>query len=174
MKKKTSTKKLLFMSLLLAWGVAVGCIDSMIPLPIPLPGARLGLSNVVILTSLLVFGNKEGLTLAVLKSLLLMLVTGNVVSMFYSMMGGLLSALAMIVAIRYIMPKISTIGVSLIGSSFHNLGQVLTGAFMISNLRIFAYLPFLLLLGIFTGIFVGLGARYVMEGLQNIGFEIKE
>ena len=53
------------MSLLLALGVAVGFIESMIPLPIPLPGARLGLSNVVILTSLLVFGNKEGLTLAV-------------------------------------------------------------------------------------------------------------
>ncbi len=167
-------KKMVFLSLLVALGVAVGFVETMIPLPIPVPGARLGLSNVVVLTSLLVFGKKEGFLVAALKSVLLMLVTGNVMSFFYSFTGSIFSCLAMIGAISWLRPKISSIGVSLIGASFHNLGQVSVAAVIISNWRIFAYLPLLLLLGIFTGFFVGLGSNFIVDMMKKNKIYFKE
>lgn len=169
-----NVKKMIFLSLLVALGVALGFIESMIPLPVPMPGARLGLSNMVVLTSLVVFGYREGFIVACLKALLLMLLTGNVMAFFYSFTGAILASLAMIGAIKFLVPKISNIGVSLIGASFHNLGQVSVAAFMISNVRIFAYLPMLLLLGIFTGIFVGLGSNFIISQLRKNKIYFKE
>lgn len=171
---KIQIRKMVFLALLVSMGVALGFIESMIPLPLPLPGARLGLSNLVVLTSLLVFGNKEGFIVAFLKSLLLMLVTGNVMAFFYSTTGSILSCLAMIGAIRWIMPRISSIGVSLIGASFHNLGQVSVACLIVSNWRIFAYLPMLLLLGIFTGFFVGLGSNFIVDQMKRNNIVFKE
>ncbi|MDO5713649.1 MAG: Gx transporter family protein [Tissierellia bacterium] len=160
-------RKNIFIALLVSMGVAIGYIESLIPLPIPVPGARLGLSNIIILTTLVLFGYKEGIMVACLKSFLLMLVLGHVTSFFYSITGGILSCLGMIFAIKYLVPKISNIGVSEIGSACHNIGQVLVAGLIIQNWKIITYLPFLLLLGIFTGFFVGLSTNYIVEVLEK-------
>lgn len=170
----SNLRKTVFLSLLVSIGVAIGYIETLIPMPIAAPGARLGLSNIVILTTLSVFGYREGLTVAVLKSLLLMLVMGNVTSFFYSVTGGIFSCLAMILALKVIYPRISYIGVSEIGSAFHNLGQVTVAGFMVGNWRIITYLPVLLLLGIFTGYFVGLSSNFVVKTLKAHTFSFKE
>lgn len=151
----------------------MGLFESMIPLPVPFPGARLGLSNIVVLVSIVVFGYKEGLVVATLKSLILMLVTGAVSSFMFSFAGALLSAIGMILAHKYLSKYISLIGVSEIGSFFHNFGQVLMASLILQNKMIFAYLPFLLLLGIFTGYFVGLASIYVVKNLETNFKEIK-
>lgn len=165
--KKTNLKKTIFLAMLTAIGVAIGFVENSIPLPIPLPGARLGLSNIVILTTLVYVGKKEGLVVALLKSLLLMLVTGHVSSFFYSFTGGLLASLAMIGALA-LLKGASLIGISLIGSAFHNLGQVLVASLMVQNIRIFYYLPLLLVLGVFTGAFVGYASGLLIEHLEKI------
>ncbi|MDY3118540.1 MAG: Gx transporter family protein [Peptoniphilus sp.] len=162
-------RKQIFLGLLVAIAVAIGFLESMVP--IPMPGARLGLSNTVILTTLVVFGPKEGFVVAVLKSVLLMLVTGSVTGFFYSGAGAVLSSLAMIVALKTI-KSASLIGISLIGSFFHNLGQVFTAIVMVHNMGLLTYLPLLLLLGLFTGYFVGLTAIYASRHLERIGVRL--
>ncbi|MDQ0507659.1 Predicted membrane protein [Aedoeadaptatus ivorii] len=161
-------RKQVFLGVLLAVAVAVGYIETMIPLPVAMPGARLGLSNVVILTTIVVFGSKEGFSLALLKSVLLMLVTGSVTGFFYSFSGALLSSIAMILVYRYV-KSASMIGVSIAGSFFHNLGQVLMAIYIVKNPGLLTYLPLLLILGLFTGYFVGLTADRVSTHLQKIG-----
>ncbi len=164
-------RKQIFLGLMVAIAVAIGFIETMVPLPVPLPGARLGLSNVVILTTIVVFGPKEGFVVAILKSVLLMLVTGNVTSFFYSCSGALLSSLAMILSLKTI-KSASLIGISFIGSFFHNLGQVATAIVMVHNMGLLTYLPLLLILGLFTGYFVGLTAIYASRHLETIGVRL--
>ncbi|MDD7363676.1 MAG: Gx transporter family protein [Peptoniphilus sp.] len=164
-------KKQVFLGLLLAIAVTIGYIETMIPLPVAFPGARLGLSNVVILTTIVVFGPKDGFMIAVLKSFLLMLVTGQVTGFFYSFAGSLLSCVAMILAYRYIRSA-TLVGVSFIGSFFHNLGQVLMAIIMVNNVGLLSYLPFLLLLGLFTSYFVGLTAKMASSHLLKMGVHL--
>ena len=160
------TKKMIFLAILVAIGLVMGLFESMIPLPVAFPGARLGLSNIVVLVSIVVFGYKEGLIVALFKTLILVVVTGSVSSFFFSFTGALLSSISMILAHKYLRKYLSLIGISEIGSFFHNFGQVLVASLMLQNKMIFSYLPILLLLGIFTGFFVGLSSIYIVKNLK--------
>ncbi|MBC7088396.1 MAG: Gx transporter family protein [Tissierellales bacterium] len=160
------TNKLIFISLLVSVGLALSVLESSIPLPIPIPGAKLGLSNIVILVTLVVFGFKEGLLVAVLKSVLLMLITGSVTSFLYSLTGAVLSCIAMYITYRYFTKIFSLIGTSVIGAAFHNFGQVTVAAIILNNVMIYTYLPFLLLMSLFSGFFVGLASHYVVKNLR--------
>jgi uncharacterized membrane protein len=159
--------KVIFVSLLAAIGLALSVIESSIPIPIAIPGARLGLSNMVILVSLVIFGFKEAFSISMLKSILLMLVTGSVSSFFYSITGAILSSIIMFLAYKYMSDIFSLIGISILGAAAHNVAQVGVASLILNNIRVFSYLPLLLLLSLFTGYFVGLSSIYISKGLKN-------
>lgn len=162
------TQKFVLLSLLTALGIAVGFFESFIPLPVAVPGARLGLSNIVVLVTIVNFSYREGLLVAVLKSVLLVLVTGSVSSFIFSFTGTLLSAIGMILAHRFLSKYLSLIGISEIGSFLHNLGQVFAAMFVLKNPMIISYFPFLAGLGLFTGYFVGLSANFISNNLKAV------
>ncbi|WFA09484.1 Gx transporter family protein [Tissierella sp. Yu-01] len=159
--------KMVFISILVSIGLALSVLESAIPLPIAMPGARLGLSNMVVLVTLVVFGFKDGIKVAMLKSGVLMLVTGSISSFIYSISGAVLSCIMMYISHRYLNKIFSLIGVSIIGAVFHNFAQVSVASFMMNNLRIYTYLPFLMLMGLFTGYFVGLASTYIVKNLKK-------
>lgn len=156
-----NNRKLIYLSLLSAMGIVLGLFESMIPLPVAIPGARLGLSNMVVLVTIVSIGYKEGFIVSIFKTVLLALVTGAVSSFFFSFAGAVLSSIAMIISHKFLRKYLSLIGISEIGSFFHNLGQVLVASFIMKTTAIFAYLPILVILGIFTGFFVGLASIYI-------------
>ena len=162
------TQKFVLLSLLTALGIAVGFFESFIPLPVAVPGARLGISNIVVLVTIVNFSYREGLLVAVLKSVLLVLVTGSVSSFIFSFTGTLLSAIGMILAHRFLSKYLSLIGISEIGSFLHNLGQVFAAMFVLKNPMIISYFPFLAGLGLFTGYFVGLSANFISNNLKAV------
>lgn len=162
------TQKFVLLSLLTALGIAVGFFESFIPLPVAVPGARLGLSNIVVLVTIVNFSYREGLLVAVLKSVLLVLVTGSVSSFIFSFTGTLLSTIGMILAHRFLSKYLSLIGISEIGSFLHNLGQVFAAMFVLKNPMIISYFPFLAGLGLFTGYFVGLSANFISNNLKAV------
>lgn len=161
-------KKLIFLSLLVALGLALSIFESFIPLPFIAPGAKLGLANIVVLSTLIVFGYKEALTVAILRSITFSLATGSVTSLFYSLTGGILSLVAMYVAYRFLSEMFSLIGISIIGAVFHNIGQISVASIMMENIKIFSYLPVMNLVSLFTGYFVGLSALYTTKHLKKI------
>ncbi|MBU5669194.1 Gx transporter family protein [Peptoniphilus sp. MSJ-1] len=156
-----NNRKLIYLSLLSAMGIVLGLFESMIPLPVAIPGARLGLSNMVVLVTIVSIGYKEGFIVSIFKTVLLALVTGAVSSFFFSFAGAILSTIAMVLSHKFLRKYLSLIGISEIGSFFHNLGQVLVASFIMKTTAIFAYLPILVILGIFTGFFVGLASIYI-------------
>lgn len=158
--------KLIFLSLLVSIGLALSVLESSIPLPITVPGAKLGLSNMVILVTLVIFGFKEALIVGILKSIVLVLVTGSISSFLYSISGAIFSCITMFIVYRYFSRIFSLIGVSIFGAVSHNFAQVSVASFMMYNARIFSYLPILLLMSLFTGYFVGLTSIYISKNLQ--------
>lgn len=165
--RNISTKKIVFLSLLTAMALVISLFEQTMPLPISVPGAKLGLSNLVILTTIVVFGAKEGMTVALLKSVLLLLLTGSVTGFWYSIAGALLSSAVMSLAVRFAFPPFSLVGVSELGALAHNIGQLCVASIMLQNSAIFVYLPILTLVGLFTGFFVGLSANMLAPSLRR-------
>ncbi|QIB26598.1 Gx transporter family protein [Caloranaerobacter azorensis] len=161
-------KKLIFLSLLVSLGLAISILESFIPLPFIAPGAKLGLANIVILSTLIIFGYKEALIVVILRSITFSLATGSVTSLFYSLTGSLLSLLAMYFVYRFLSKMFSVIGVSIIGAIFHNIGQISVASIMMENVKIFSYLPVMNLVSLFTGYFVGLSTLYTTKHLKKI------
>ncbi|MDU2115784.1 MAG: Gx transporter family protein [Peptoniphilus lacydonensis] len=156
-------RKLIYLSLLSAIGIVLGLFESVIPIPVAIPGARLGLSNIVVLVTIVAIGYKEGFFVSIFKTIILGIVTGVVSSFFFSIGGAILSSISMILAHKFLRKYLSLIGISEIGSFFHNLGQVLVACFIMKTTTILAYLPLLVILGIFTGYFVGLASIYIVD-----------
>lgn len=160
-------KKLIFLSLLVSLGLALSIIESMMPIPFIAPGAKLGLSNIVILITMVVFGFKEALIVGVLKSIVFTVVTGSVSSLFYSLSGSILSLFTMYLIYTKFSKVFSLIGVSIFGAMAHNFAQIMVASLMMKNLRIFSYYPVLLLTSLFTGYFVGLASIYISKNLKK-------
>ncbi|MDF2676175.1 MAG: hypothetical protein K0Q97_468 [Bacillota bacterium] len=162
----TKIQRYLFLSLLTAGAMVLSIIEGMIPLPYIAPGAKLGLSNIVTMTVLVLFGFKNTLTIVILRCILLMMVATNPISFIYSIVSGIMSAVVMGFGIKYF-KKLSLIGVSVLGAMAHNASQVTVAAIMFETLGIYYYLPVLSLVSIFTGCFVGYTSIYVTDNLKK-------
>lgn len=162
------TRDLVFTALLVSISLAVSLIETMIPMPFMVPGAKLGLSNMIILVTLVMFNFKRGFQVAVLKSLLLMLVTGFGPSFLYSFAGAIFSTCMMGLALKYATKAFSMIGVSIIGAVAHNFAQVTVASYVLGSVMVYTYFPFLTFVGMVTGYFVGLGAYNVSSHLRKI------
>lgn len=170
MNKINNTRKIVNLALLVALALALSVIEMMIPLPVPIPGAKLGFSNIIILITIYFYDFKSSLTVSVLKSFLLVLITGSLSSFFYSLLGAIFATFAMNYSLKYTKDMFSLIGVSEIGAFFHNLGQIIVAIFFMSNVKMIYYFPVLVLIGVFTGFFVGLSSNYVINHLKKIKF----
>lgn len=162
-------KKVTSIALLTSMALAISLIEHMIPLPVPIPGAKLGFSNMIILLSLYFYGFKSALLVGVLKSFLLMLITGSVTAFFYSFAGAVLASIGMAASLKLLNRFTSFVGISEIGAFFHNLGQILVAAVFMSNIKMLIYFPALVIMGVFTSFFVGLGVNYVASHMEKIG-----
>ena len=161
-------KKIVFLSILTSLALVISMFESIIPLPISVAGASLGLSNIVILVTIICFGLKEAVVVTVLKSVLLVLVTGKVASFPYSFVGSILSCLSMGIANYKLQNFLSPIGISELGSFFFNVGQLLVASIILNNFNIFTYLPILLIVGVFTAYFVGLSSIFISSKLNKV------
>ncbi|KLO24298.1 heptaprenyl diphosphate synthase [Marinitoga sp. 1197] len=140
------------LAILTALSSAVYYIETLVPFPIPLPGARWGFSNFAILYSLNYDGILiNGLYIAIFKNILGSLLSGKFLSptFFMGISGSLVATLIMYVAIK---TKIfGIIGISESGAIFNNLTQVIIGwLFIVKSVGIFWYLPQMVLFGTFS------------------------
>ncbi len=161
-------RKLIYLSLLVSGGLVLGLLELNIPMPVVIPGAKIGISNIIVLVTIVFFGYREGIFVAVLKTLLLVLITGSVSSFIFSFTGTMLSALVMIASHRFLSRYLSIIGISILGAVFHNVGQIIAAAVVLESTHIVAYLPFLMIFAIFTGIFIGFSSREVVKILGEV------
>lgn len=162
------TRKMTLVAILVALATVLHIIEAFFPSPLPIPGAKLGLANIVTLLTLVLFGWKTGFLVAFLRIMLGSLLSGSFLTtgFFLSFSGAMASTLAMALCL-YFFSGFSLIGVSLAGAVFHNLGQLAMAALIIEHIGIFYYLPVLLLASIPTGILTGLLLKYLLKHLDQ-------
>ena len=142
-----------------------GFIERQFPLPVPIPGIKLGLANSVLLYALYMMGIRQTIVLMLLKVLMSWLIYMNMSAMLYSFAGGVLSVAAMILLSK--MNGVSIVGVSALGAVFFNVGQMLMAAWVLGTPQlIVTYLPVLMVSGVLTGVLTGVVARMVMKHLR--------
>ena len=145
--------KTAYMGLLLAFALILSYVESLIPFFFGIPGMKLGLANLAVLLTLILFGTGEALSINVGRILISSFMFGNMSMLLYSMAGGLLSFLIMVFMKKT--KKFSVTGISMGGGVFHNIGQLLVAFVVVETKSIFYYLPFLLVAGVGTGFLNG-------------------
>lgn len=153
-------------SILVALAMIFSYIEVLIPFNVGIPGIKLGIANLVILVALYKLNFKYALLINVIRIMVTGLLFTGVFGAFYSLSGGILSLVAM--AILKKTNWFSVVGISLAGGVFHNLGQLLMAAFLVSNIKVFIYFPVLIFSGLITGILIGIIAHFILAKLPEV------
>lgn len=143
-------------------GLALICsyVESLIPFYFGIPGVKLGLTNVVVVLMLYCVGEKEAFTVSILRIILAGILFGNVFSILYSLAGGIVSFLAMLLLKKT--GRFGVLPISVTGGIFHNVGQIAAAAFVVDSYNVFYYFPVLLIAGYVTGFLIGMAAKEII------------
>ena len=140
-------------------------VETLIPINFGIPGAKLGLANLVIVIVLYKMGGKEALLLSVTRIVLSGFLFGNLFAILYSLAGGLFSLAVMGLVKRR--KSFSIIGVSMAGGVTHNIGQLIVAMLVVETYQVGYYLPVLMMAGLATGTLIGVISREVLKRLKD-------
>lgn len=139
-------------------------IESLIPPFIPVPGIKLGLSNIIIVFVLYKLGAKPAFTLSVLRVLLSSLLFGSVLTLAYSLAGAVMSLLLMTLLKKT--GLFSATGVSVAGGVCHNAAQIAVACILMDTAQIVYYLPALIIAGCVTGALIGIAGALLIKKID--------
>lgn len=159
------TKRLTRDALLAAIALCLFVVELQLPSPVPIPGVKLGLANVITVVSMFLMGPGDTLMILLVRILLGSIFAGQMMALIYSLSGGMLCFIAMLL-LRRILTMQQIWVCSVIGAIFHNIGQVLAAMAVTATLQLAVYLPVLLVSGIITGAFTGLTAQFAANRLK--------
>ncbi len=141
-------------------------VESLIPISFGIPGVKLGLANLIIVTALFKLELKEAFLLSVVRVLLSGFLFGNYFSIIYSLAGALLSLSVMALLKRA--GGFSIVGISIAGGVFHNIGQLFVAMIVVEMFSVAYYVPVLLVAGLLTGGVIGILAREILKRLAGL------
>ena len=158
-------KKVILISLFVSVALIVSLLEYYIPIPIP--NVRLGLSNIIIINSILLLGFKETFFISFLKAILLVIILGNPISFIYNFSAGFTSIVTMYILNKFCSKYLSLIGISVLGSVSHVMVQILVSMVLLNTRTLINFIPFLGIIGVFTGILVGIISNYMYKILRG-------
>lgn len=168
------TKDFIYVALFTVFAVVLSILENLIPISFAIPGLRIGFANIAVLIVLYLYSFKYALFVIVIKNILVFLQFGNIVAFSMSMSGGVLSVIFMYIFKEHLDRYFSIYGVSAVGAFFHNFGQILCAALILSNKIIFAYLPVLVIIGTFASIIIAKIADVFIKRFEHIRGFINE
>ena len=150
--------------LLAAGAVAAYVFESL--LPMPLPWARVGLSNVFVVIALFGFGFRDAFLVNLARILAGNLLLGVLLSpAFLFSLGGSMCALMAMTVVRWkLVPPLSVVGASCIGATVNNIIQVILFTTILSWSGIaISLLGGFILMGVGVGFVTGLIASRILD-----------
>ena len=156
-------KKIVNYSMLLAISVVLSIIESFIPIFSGLiVGVKLGLANIIVLYVLYIYGFKDAIYISILRVILVGILRTGLFSItfLFSLSGAIISILMMGL---FKLTKLSIIGVSIIGSIFHIVGQIIVAVIILNTSNILYYLPYLLIFSCITGTIIGIISKEIVN-----------
>jgi heptaprenyl diphosphate synthase len=161
------TKKLTRMAVLTAVALTIFVIELQLPALAPIPGVKLGLANIITVYAMFALGPGDTLCILLARVFLGSVFSGQMTSLLYSLAGGLLCYLVMLL-LRRIVTKKQLWVCSVLGAMAHNVGQMAVAVLVTGTPALVYYLPVLMVSGILTGVFTGLCAQFVTGRLDKI------
>ena len=159
------TKDITRMALLTAIALTIFMVELQLPGLTPVPGVKLGLSNIVTVWAVFVMGPKRAAMILAARVFLGAVFSGQMSTILYSGAGGALAIGITILSRRFLTRKqIWVAGV--LGSIAHCIGQMAVAIGVTLTPGLAAYLPVMIGIGIFTGAFTGLCAQFLTERLK--------
>lgn len=160
------TRKIAAYALMIALAMIFSYVEALIPIPFVVPGMKLGLANIITMVALYKMGTLDAAVVSLTRILLSALLFGNVFSLAYSLSGGIISLVVMVLLKKT--DKFSIIGVSLAGGVCHNIGQIGVAAVLLETAELIYYLPVLMITGTLTGILIGILGGLIIERLKSV------
>lgn len=154
-------KRIAFLGILVSAALLTFMLENLLP-PLVLPGAKLGLSNIFTLLTLILLSPFEALTLLLVRTVLGCLLVGNPFAITYSLSAGLISLALGIILIKFL-PKISVVSISVACAVIHNIVQIIVFCLLNDTMRLISYMPYLALLGILSGAVTGMAVYFIIH-----------
>ena len=152
-------------ALLTALSLILFILEGFLPLPLPVPGAKLGLAAIVTLIALDTMSTRDAALMLTLRIVLASAFGGGLAPMLYSLAGGAASFAAMALLKRC--TQFSIVGISAAGGFLHNIAQLLVAAAVLETTALFVYAPVLGAVGILTGILIGITAQSILQKISG-------
>ena len=156
------TKKLVLLALLSAIALTIFMVEAQIPALVPIPGIKLGLSNIVTVFTVFAIGPWEGAAVLFVRIFLGAVFSGNFSSILYSAAGGI-CAIAVTMLLRRILSKKQLWVAGCLGAIAHSVGQMAMAVLVTGTPSIAIYQPVMIACGIVTGLFTGLCAQLLVN-----------
>lgn len=157
-------QKMAFCGMAVALALLCSYVEAILPFSIGIPGAKLGLTNIVIVSVLYLYDWKTAAGVSVMRIFLAGFLFGNLFGILYSLAGGAVSLLCMGALKRT--GWFSLRGVSLAGGVSYNIGQLFVAAAVVENISMFYYFPALCIAGLLTGYVIGMLTGEILKRLD--------
>ena len=155
-----ATQRLARISLLSALALVLSYIETMIPLPVALPGVKLGLANVAVVVALLGIDTRAAAAVAVVKVMASGFLFGSPMMLMYSLGGTALAFAGSAAASR--IPGLGAVATCMVAAILHNAGQIAVAALLLGTPSVLLSLPPLALAACATGFVTGAVAAGVL------------
>ena len=162
-----NTKKLATLSVIVALAMVLSFLESRIPAFVAIPGIKVGLANIAVIFTVYKLGAREGVLISIIRVLLVSILFGSTVSLWYSLAGAILSLIVTILLKKY--TKLAVVTVSVAGGVSHNIAQIGVACLLLETNILVYYLPFLLLSGTVAGIAVGVASALLIKRVKLEG-----
>ncbi len=159
------TRRLTLYGVCTALALILSYVEAQIPAFVAVPGVKMGLTNIVVVTALYILGDKGAVAINFVRIIVVSLLFGSFMSFAFSLAGGMLSTVVMIILKKT--RRFGTAGVSVAGGITHNIGQILVAMILLNTRAIFWYLPVLWISGIVSGLVIGLIGALVIKHLPS-------
>lgn len=157
-----SARKLARMGLLTAVALTIFMVEAQIPAPVPLPGIKLGLSNIITVFAVFALGPGEAAGILFARIFLGSAFAGNFSAILYSGAGGL-CAIAVTIGLRKILTHKQLWVAGILGAIAHSLGQMAAAMVLTGTPSLLIYLPVMVICSVITGLFTGLCAQFLLN-----------
>lgn len=159
------SRKVAYCGVLTALAMILGYVEMAVNFNFAIPGIKLGLANVISVIGLYILSPGYIFVILISRIMLSGLLFGNMMSITYSLAGGLLSLVIMVVMKK--MKIFSVYGISMAGAVSHNIAQVLVASVYVNNIHVMYYTPVLLIAGVVTGFLIGIISKRVIMFNNN-------
>lgn len=155
-------KRVALLGLLTAIALTIFLLEAQLPPVVPIPGVKLGLANIVTVFAVFALGAWEGAAVLACRVFLGAVFAGNFSSILYSAAGGLCAILATVGAKR-VLKENQLWAAGCLGAVAHSVGQLLAAVAVTRTAAVLSLLPVLVIISIFTGLFTGLCAQFLVK-----------